>query len=355
MPLTRWLSLAALALGLSLVEVGRAQACSCLRRQIGPGRLYLGTGGTLPADATGIPWSGTPNMAPDQVRLTREAGGRRVVVEHELVREGEIVLIVPRTGLRPGDVYTVTVREDRWRTMKERRPELEREFGSSIAPAEITARVTVTATGLVLTDPTLRTTEHIERPVQSQWADAGACSSAIQADTLAFSVDLPPEAEPFRDYLLYRTLVDDREWQHTEGDCAVNEPGRTWTRQPGTDRIFSECPADPRSGARGLGRGVAAGRHRVRVEIRSPDGRHAANAAAEVELGCGRPEQPGSGPPNTPARPPAPAPGVSKSSEPPPLQKNGCVVANVQDAPMLIVFGALVVGFARRRRPVRDQ
>ncbi|MDC0672510.1 hypothetical protein [Nannocystis radixulma] len=349
MTLMRGILIIALAMGLSLMAVERAQACSCAREKIGPGRLYLGTGGTLPADAPGIPWSGTPNMTRDQVRMTRKVSGRQVVVAHDLVPDGDIVLIVPRTRLRPGDVYTVTVREDRWRAMKELRPALERQFGDAIPPAEFTTTVTVTATTFVLADTTLRITEHVERPMQSQWAAAGACSSPVVADALAFSVDLPPEVEPFRDYLLYATFVDDLAWEHAEDQCATHEPGRTWTEHPGTDRIFSECPAE-----HGLGRGLVAGRHRVQVRIRSPGGRHAATAGGEFELGCGRRSDPPVEGPSPPAPEPDAAPAPPPLSEPPPLERSGCAVAGAADTTVLAVWGPLVV-FALGRRLARER
>ncbi|MBZ5710478.1 hypothetical protein [Nannocystis pusilla] len=353
MGLERRILVIALAVGLALTGAELAQACSCARDKIGPGRLYLGTGDTLPANAPGIPWSGTPNMTRDQVRVTRKIGGRQVVVAHDLTPDGDIVLIVPRTRLKPGDVYTVTVREDRWRAMKELRPALERQFGDAIPPAELTTTVTVTAKTFVLADTTLRITEHVEGPVHSQWAVSGACSSPVVADALAFSVDLPPEVEPFRDYLLYATFVDDLAWEHAANKCGSHEPGRTWTEHPGTDRIFSECPAEP-DAEHGLGRGLVPGRHRVQVRIRAPGGRHVATASGEFELGCGRRSDPPAQRPSPPAPEPDAAPTAPPRSEPPPLERSGCAVAGDAAPTTLAVWGPPVI-FALGRRLARER
>lgn len=175
----------------------------------------------------------------------------------------------------------------------------------------------------------------------------------IIALAVAFSVDLPPEVEPFRDYLLYATFVDDLAWEHAENKCAAHEPGRTWTEQPGTDRIFSECPAEP-DAEHGLGRGLVAGRHHVQVRLRSPGGRYAATASGEFELGCGRRGDPPAERPSPPAPEPDAAPATPPLSEPPPLERSGCAVAGAADTTVLAVWGPLVV-FALGRRFARQR
>lgn len=155
---------------LSIVTLARpspAKACSC--DVTGPGRFYLGEGGKLPRDATGIAYHGlnplldpkyAPRVVKERVELLRRVGDREIAVPFTVIHRGRIDLIIPRGGLQAGDVYTITVREyggdSPFRRWGRSRREQARQWKNPPAlPYSTTATVTVTSDELSLADVTL--------------------------------------------------------------------------------------------------------------------------------------------------------------------------------------------------------
>lgn len=339
-----------LGLGVALFVApwGYARACSCGRDIVGAGRLYLGAGDVLPPDATGFPWFGPESLvgAPERVKLVRIDGKRRVPVKFTIVKQSEIEFIVPAQRLESGQIFEVTVREsDRatdsrqhWRDKSE------------LPPIDFTTRVTIGAEPLRLTGVSLRVGEPTNGTAKV--AASGSCWEEFAAVEKPLRVELPPELEPMRDYLLYTTSVDGLTWDHAPSLCASIDPGRTWAGEAGTDKLFAVCgPRDKHAvdDTQLLGRQrqfPQPGPHRVEVRVATPDyAQVLTTAAITVEFSCpakeAAPAQPAASTP-----PPRPANEPAQQPEPPAREARGCAIGEPGFA---WVLGLLGLGRRRRR------
>ena len=325
------LRLTALAATLVAAAPAVADACSCRTQE--RGRFFLGAGGLLPPDAVGIPWDG-PDLAPlkagDLPRVTtfeRHDGAYRTPVRFTLKREGALEFIVPEGGLRPGDRFTITVLADR--------------AGS----VSTTATVTVGPAPIALDGATLVLSKRRRgtvalRPEFSR----GQCSDDVEADIVQATVALPPALEPYREYLLYTTLVDGQPYRTAPSSlCAQRGPprGRSQRGGPGADVLFTTC-----DGAAGLAPGV----HTVAIQLATPDGRSFSAPAQPFELDCATSPPPE---PPPPVRPPEPAPTPAPSSAPagPPPVARGCTLAPPATSwPLVLLLLALRRRTSRPRR-----
>lgn len=357
------------------IEPTQARACSCLFE--GPGRFYLGVDGKLPRDALGIPWRGfndllqrevRPRPITDRVTLKKLVDGRAIAVGFTIQQRGPIDFIVPDGGLRAGDRYSVAVREyGGWATPWRQRDEEEfrRRFGPRRRPArseplplafELAADVVVTEDVLTLAGVTLRLSPRGRQMVRHFLLPPSSCGGEAAADVITVSAVLPPELEPYRDYLLYETEVDGVPRRDRTESCQVLLPGRTWAEEAGVDQMFSECAA-PRVG-------LQPGLHAVSMKLSPPDaGRQFVTPSALFELDCA--DLPTSSPaPVTDASPPLPVPADAS----PPVATPSVVEPPVTDAaavqgpaPVPAPRGCATVGspctialvplLRRRRRP----
>ncbi len=312
-----------------------ARACSC--DFSGPGRFYFGVDGKLPRDAVGIPWFGPNTLRPseyetrpitDRVVLLRHVDGREVAAPFTIVPSGRIDLIVPKGGLRPGDTFTVTVREYGWDAPHRRyrgpvrRGKAKPREPPPALPYELTTTVTVTADEPALQGATIELSRRNQRMVQHARFLPASCWGEREADTIDLTTVLPPALEPYRDYLLYETRVDDTPRDDQRSNCAPRMPGRSWMMEPGADLLFSECagevdgtlaslrgnyPRVAREGLRPRGYGVT-------VTISTPDGAHSfTTPPLRFEIGCAT-----SPPPPDPEPPATPVPSASSPEVPPP-------------------------------------
>ncbi len=317
-----------------------ARACSC--DFSGPGRFYFGVDGKLPRDALGIPWFGPNALRPsedetrpisDRVTLLRHVDGREVAAPFTIVPRGRIDLIVPKGGMRPGDTFTVTVREYGWDAPSlryrgpVRRGKATRREPPPALPYELTATVTVTATEPALHGVTIELSRRRKRMVAHATFRPPACSGERESDTIDLTTVLPPALEPYRNYLLYETRVDDAPRDDQRSHCVPRTPGRSWMEEPGTDLLFSECGEEvdgllpplsgdylsiPRPGLRPQGHGVT-------VTISTPDGAHSfTTPPLRFEIGCATSPPPDPEPPATAVSSAPPAPATSPPEGPPP-------------------------------------
>lgn len=316
-----------LGVTLTIFAEAEARACSCGRALVGAGRLYLGVGGLLPPDATGFPWTGPEPLADadDRVRVARIEGKRRVPVKFTITRHDGIDIITPAQKFAPGQVFEVTVRESA-RASESRQHSRD---PSSLPPAELTTRVTIAAAPLRLTQASLRAGPQAHEGVNV--AAPASCSESFAAVKVPVRVVLPPELEPLRDYLLYRTRFDGRTWDRRPNLCKSFDPGRTWTGETGTDMVFAVCGPRDEDAVRRMERYgerpdfPEPGRHSVEVVVSTPDGSQTITTPAiSVDLSCAPPEV---SPAQPTAPPEAPAPsGPIAPADPPESLVLGCAV-----------------------------
>ncbi len=320
-----------------------ARACTCWQ-EIGAGRFYHGEGGMLPAGARGIPWSGPVVLKGSRGRLSlvRHVKGRKLPIKYTIEWGDGVELIVPAGGLLPGAQYTASVSEADWRrtrAMRQQNPE----YAAYFQPAEITTTFSVAMEPLVPGEATLRLDAPRRDWVTTNWVSTGTCSASVSAVLVDLQVMLPAALEPFRDYLLYETIVDDHAWMPLTSSCSPPEPGRSWMVLPGADRIFA-VDGKRFNGSPGVGP------HVVAVKIRTPDGAQTwttpgvpfvlddAAATETVQVVEPAPIEPA---PVVPAQPVA--------SEPAPTATpRGCNIVGSGDVGWMLPL--LALGVRRRRR-----
>lgn len=265
----------ALALVANLLPC-EANACSCGDADMGAGRLYVGQGGTVPPNASGVPWAGPGHLKRDDERVELRVNGR--VTKFSVEEADGVTLLVPEGGLSVAAAIDLRIRENDWRRMAKIRQKVAAE-GFDLPPREIRGHVVVTDVPLHLETVGISPSSPAKTDITIGISHQGACSDCFDADGAAFSAVLPSHAEPFADYLLYRTFVDGREWRPTNDICTPLDPGRSWMGKPGVDMVFAECTR--RHG--GLDQGI----HSIWMEVRTPDGRESARTATfQVEVTC---------------------------------------------------------------------
>ena len=318
---------------MAFVAESEAKACSCISQVFGGGRLYTGANGALPADALGFPWTGAEPLAGSKGRVTvvRVDGKKKVPVKHTIEAKGPLEIIVPAAKFKPGQVYEVTVRESE--AAAKQRKGFEGSPPPDLPPAEVTTTVTIGAEPLKLAQATLQAGAPEQKGVMV--AHPASCEGEIRAAAVALKVELPPEAEPLREYLVYETRVDGTPWTPLKNLCTRVDPGRTWAGAAGEDVVFATCEQGEAAGEQ-----PKPGKHKIEVEVASPDRAVVITTpAVELEFACAAPEPPPS------EEPPVQTPPASE--EPPPVAKQGC---SVGDPGLAGVFGLALVAWRRRRR-----
>ncbi|WAS94554.1 hypothetical protein [Nannocystis punicea] len=354
------------SVALALIGEGEARACSCVWWGPGAGRLYLGANGSLPPDVRGFAWGGPEPLvgSPGRVSVVRIEAKRRVPVKHRIAAgEDRIEWIVLAKKFAPGQVYEVTVREGEYAAQSRREWSA---LQDEMPPAVGTTTVTIAAAPLKLAQPGLHAGAPAQRPLTV--SAPAVCSETFTAAVVPLRVELPPEVEPMRDHLVFATRVDGKPWTPRPGSCTWIDPGRTWTREAGTDLLFTVCERDPQSEYRAALSldGLTPGLHRVEIEVATPDRRQVVvTPAIDVMLACAPPpplvarsapppanEPPANEPPaNEPPANEPPAnepPAAAQPQEPPPVASRGC---NVGEPGFAWVLGA--VWWWRRRRTTR--
>ncbi len=151
--------------------------------------------------------------------------------------------------------------------------------GTGLADETASTRELRTAEAAAI--PTTLGTLSVSQPTMGDLSvstPSGSCGDKISAVQLSVSLDLAPEAEPWKDAFLFRTLVDGEVWGPQHSIKEQLPPGASWTDR-GTDRLFHRCAAlDPMTDS-----GLTAGRHRVRMVGELP-GLDVSVSTPEVEI-----------------------------------------------------------------------
>ena len=212
-----------------------AHACTC----VPPGGGFVGAAnGRLPANAVGVAWF------PGYVRNDQHLEGRFSV---ELFEGGEfqdlpvkvtaleefptvfsvlrtnLFLIAPKgDGLKPGATYRFTVdRAGRY--------------------GQLHKQVLVTIDRETLSNNTAFTLD--VAPVTNEMTALAAavfCSDTLNVSQVRVRGRLSRHARPWREQLLYRTIVAGELWRPSRSMCEKIVPGRSW-ESIGHDRIVAAC------------------------------------------------------------------------------------------------------------------
>ncbi|MCY1071332.1 hypothetical protein OV090_41705 [Nannocystis sp. RBIL2] len=315
-------ALVVVVVAVAAMRPSTAEACSC--RAPPRGQFFVGTNGETPADAPGIAWSGDAlksYMEDDPSHVTkveRHYGRSRNPVRFSLVKRGRFEFIAPEGGLRAGERYDVVV-EMKWGSRTDRFETAVKVEAGPLALAE--AR-------LVLSP---RRRETVDVPPQ----DAVSCSDEIEADVVRARVELPPTLEPYRDYLLYATIVDG-EPRESPPRSACGQRRRQQPRQLRWleyDPLFAACDRED---------GLAPGVHTVAVRLETPDGRTFTTPEQRFEVDCATS-------PVSEAPAPAPIEAPRSAEAGPPPVTHGCALSG---GPRWWLVVALAV---RRRRGLRGR
>ena len=218
--------------------------------------------GRLPANAVGVAWySGVvrrPNDLPARFTVEiQEASEFRVLPVRVTPVEGfsDVYLITPDgEPLKPGATYRFTV-------------------DSVDENAGLHKQILVT----IDTEPLLATTplDLLVEPESTESIGVAASLSCV-ANFLASQVHveaaIPQTIQPWREHLLYRTVIDgERTWHPWRSACSLVPRGRTW-ESVGRDRIFAGCEHPPGFVEHNVwyDKGLDPGRHTVTLQAVLP-------------------------------------------------------------------------------------
>lgn len=242
-PLAAMMTAATLAFGVPPTTL----ACSC---QVIAYWGFVGPqSGRLPANTAGVLW-----YLPDQQQSSDEIdrltgnltveiarGGRFVEIPVRVThydgpservgrfRYGDFFLVAPAHGFDSGVTYRFTDRNDD-RLAMDFPPGRHHQMVYVVDHEELAPDTELQITVAPPTVEGLRLENN-----------GGLCSRVRQVANIQTAATLPASADSWRDQLLYRTLVDDRIWRGSSSWCQVVLPGRSWTSQTGTDRVYSSC------------------------------------------------------------------------------------------------------------------
>ena len=214
-----------------------AHACSCAYF---PDCGFIGPpAGRLPANAAGVAWYG-PVLEPPEVLDERfsaeilERGEFRAlsvevnpVEEFSTAREGVFVVAPKGDGLKPGATYRFTVdRTD--------------PIGCGHKQVLVTVDDETLQAGTSFTLD-VGPAAHEAIPI----AAAVTCSETLEVSQVAIRASLARNAQPWREQLLYRTVINGEvHWHPTNNMCHEIVSGRSW-ESVGHDRVFAVCGEVP--------------------------------------------------------------------------------------------------------------
>lgn len=110
----------------------------------------------------------------------------------------------------------------------------------------------------------------------------GGCAESVESAYIDVSVELDAAVVPWRDALMFETLVDGELWSPSAFLPQPPQPGESW-RGRGVDRVYAMCAAGDV-----VDEGLSEGTHEVVIRARIPaTGVVLASTKVTVELSCG--------------------------------------------------------------------
>lgn len=228
-------------------------ACSCL--DISDWGFIVPQNGRLPANAVGVPWYSSssnflPGIAPRFTVEVQEDGEFRSLSVRVDSLEGfnGLFVVGPQDGvLQAGATYRFTV--------------------DKVAEhSEGHRQVSVTVDRQNLNDDTPLSLN--AGPVESGFISVPLpvfCATVLWVRQVRVEAQLHPEAQRWREQLIYRTVIDgQRTWHEWRNMCSEVPSGRSW-EAVGHDRIYVGCERREHLGAR-----LEAGLHRIAMQAILP-------------------------------------------------------------------------------------
>ena len=257
-----------LASGLAMIgaDVRTAEACS--PPQCWPGFFTPGNATTVPANLAAFHWRPMQSFSVDTNDPTKvslaTAAGTPVPITGSALPNGDWVFTID-APLAEGTTYALR--------------DLNVCAGDQIGP---TAMFAAAAAAPLPTElGTLAETEHLLGGLEVG-TSSGSCSIGVEADQALIDLALAPSAVPWRDVLMFETLVDDLIWRPSSSINSSLPPGTSWGGRA-TDRVYSTCSSPDPSASPGL----AVGPHEVTMRATLPGATTPVTATSlTVELSC---------------------------------------------------------------------
>jgi hypothetical protein len=250
-----------------------ARACRCA----GDFEAFLVRNGShLSGNAAGVPWWPGPfaeeySPNPKAFRVQRISPGKPENVPFRIRRLEEGAFLIAPREIRRGSTYRFEyheVRDPTWRPDYE-----EMHFSVDVTFDREVWKPDGTSLRLLLGDP--------RRDDLTVMTSRGSCSERIDAAQLPIRVEVPSDLTRWIDGLFLSTEVDGDSWRPSDSLCSPVPPGRSW-RTRGSELLFVNCGTD-----RSSPRGLRAGSHTVRMQIRLPGADRAITTEqARVVLEC---------------------------------------------------------------------
>jgi len=269
-----------LATSLLLLMPNEAHACSPGGCRIG---VLVPSGGDVPASLPAVLWSPEQDfftsepspIDPTQIELVQlTANGEVPVQATAAVREDGLYLITPAAPLLPDADYELRAGQFCSMAPPEPWPTTATLHTTSAAPLPMTlGKLSVYA---------------VKQGSLNVATTGGGCIATVTAASERIELGLAADAAPWKNVLMYQTLVDGLPWQGSTGlsDFSL---GESWQGR-GKDLVYTPC--DNSGDEFGIG-GVAPGKHSVKMRATLP-GTDVALETEEVsfELTCAPPEPP---------------------------------------------------------------
>lgn len=242
---------------------GAARACSCR----GPDAAFISSSGPLPSDARGVMWAlgwrDEPVAAIDKFTVERMSGPDQwKVVPHTIEEVGPGVVLVAPEAMKAGERLRFTALT----LPVELRPSIVVDVVAQVLGAELgKARLTVGA----------------RKRGAMGLARGASCSGSFEVDAYPLAFELPVALQPYREALMYETLVDGSPWKPRRSLCQTVPAGRSW-QAVGEDVVLRRCNGDGRSAVADL----AEGKHTVVMRASLPGTTVALELTADVTLSC---------------------------------------------------------------------
>lgn len=208
-----------------------ARACQCSFPSL---QGFVAQDGALPANARGVLWYSSDGLLtpPRQEHFEvflhpSDPHSTPVDFELEPTEDPRLYKLVPDAGFVPGETY-VFVAHGVELIGEEKPPEGSRDV----------LRVTVSETTLESASTLTLRAEPAFGPIEAPML--GACSGFRELPHATLTLELPEAVEPFKEQLVYTTLVNDAPWQAYLGQCHTPIPGRT-SFGAARDRVYGAC------------------------------------------------------------------------------------------------------------------
>lgn len=236
--MVRWVLSAVLGF-ITFADAREAEACS--QPACWDGYFTPGEGATVPANLPAIVWrpvrDSVTNAVPDAARVSlATAQGVAVPLTGTVLSNGDWVFTIDKPLLE-GTSYV----------LRDLNTCVDQVGPTAAFQAAAPAPLPIALGALVSQAHRLGALEVGTR--------SGSCSVMVDVDQVGVELALPAATAPWRDVLLYETLVDGRSWQPTRSIRQSLPAGESWSGR-GTDRVYATCGIPDGGGFTGVEEGA---------------------------------------------------------------------------------------------------